>query len=377
MVRLTLIYGLLFTAMVLYCCANSAGDEGAEVSYGSAASDQPPGDVLKFRKFSYMDQTGTGLEAFSFLMPSDWQFEGGITWLLDVPMMPARTAFRVYDPKSKAAFVAYPNYCFYWTENQGLLGMFPPGSKYFGMVMKQPVSALDALKYIVLPDARGQVEIIKAEPQPELAKLLGAGSQGYADGAKVRFRFNDGTGIVEEELYGVVEIIPIPTQSMYGGVTNNYLWYVDYLFSFQAEQGKLESNTKVFQAITSSFKVNPKWYAKYSHMIEYLAQNQIEHIRSIGELSRTLSQMSDQMREENLRQFEERGRVYDKTSQAFGDYMLNIDRYYDPNEGREVELPSGYNNAWCNNRGEYILVDDPNFNPNESSNLNWVPMKKQ
>jgi hypothetical protein len=42
-----------------------------------------------------------------------------------------------------------------------------------------------------------------------------------------------------------------------------------------------------------------------------------------------------------------------------------------------VELPSGYNNAWCNNRGEYILVDDPNFNPNESSNLNWVPMKKQ
>jgi hypothetical protein len=115
-----------------------------------------------------------------------------------------------------------------------------------------------------------------------------------------------------EELYGVVEIIPIPTQSMYGGVTNNYLWYIDYLFSFQAEQGKLESNTK--------------WYAKYSHMIEYLAQNQIEHIRSIGELSRTLSQMSDQMREENLRQFEERGRVYDKTSQAFGDYMLNIDR---------------------------------------------------
>ena len=369
---------MLFLPVVfLFCCADNPVSKEAGVSFGSSAEVQSPGDVLKFKKFSYIDQTGTGLEAFSFLMPADWAFDGGITWLLDVPMMPARTAFRVYDPKSKAAFVAYPNYCFYWTENQGLLSMFPPGSKYFGMVMKQPVSALDALKNIVLPDARGRVQVSKAEPVPELAKLLGAGSQGYADGAKVRFTFNGGSGTIEEELYGVVEVIPIPTQSMYGGVTNNYLWYVDYLFSFQGEQGKLESYTKIFQTITSSFKVNPKWYAKYSHMIEYLAANQIEHIRSMGELSRTLSQMSDQMRQENLKQFEERGQVYDKTSQTFGDYMLNIDRYYDPHEGREVELPSGYNQAWSNNLGEYILSDDPNFNPNVGSNLHWEQMGRQ
>ncbi|MCB0555927.1 MAG: hypothetical protein KDD02_20445, partial [Phaeodactylibacter sp.] len=141
-------------------------------------------------------------------------------------------------------------------------------------------------------------------------------------------------------------------------------------------QGELEKHAKVFQTIIYSFRLNPQWYAKYSNMIEYLAQQQIQRIHSIGELSRMLSQMSDQMRAENLAQFEARGKVYDQASQDFSDYMLNIDRYYDPFEGREVELPSGYNHAWSNNLGEYILTDDPNFNPNVGSNLHWENLKR-
>lgn len=375
MVKRLLVYGFIFPAVLLYCCGNSGSDDATGSPYGMPIGQTYDND-LKFKKFSYLDQGGTGLEAFSFLMPVDWQFEGGITWFLDVPMMPARAAFRVFDPKGKAAFVAYPNHCFYWSENPMTMSLFPTGSKYFGMEIKQPVKALDALQSIVLPQERGRVEILKTEELPELAKLLGAGSQGFADGAKVRFKFNDGGGVIEEELYGVVEVIPIPVQSMYG-TTNNYLWYVDYLFSFQAAEGKLESNTKIFQTISSSFRVNPQWYAKYSHLIEYLAQNQIERIRSIGELSRTLSRMSDQMSRENLQQFEERGRVYDQGAQNFSDYMLNIERYYDPFEGREIELPSGYNHAWSNNRGEYILSDDPDFNPNVGSNLHWENLQRR
>jgi len=376
MVKQALVYGLFFPAMLLYCCANSSGGEGAGVTVGSDARAQLMGDVLKFKKFSYIDQAGTGLEAFSFLMPTDWQFEGGITWSLDVPMMPAVSSFRVYDPKSKAAFVGYANYCYYWTQNPAVTSFFPVGSKYFGIEIKQPVSALDALKYIVLPQTHGRVEIIREEPQPELARLVGAGGQGSADGAKVRFKFYDGSAMVEEELYGVVEVLYIPEQSAYG-TTYSYLWYVNYLFSFQAEEGKLEDYAKIFQTIIYSFKVNPQWYAKYSHLIEYLAQNKIQQIHSIGELSRTLSRMSDQMSRESMQQFEERGEIYDKTSETFSDYMLNIDRYYDPHEGREVELPSGYNHAWSNNLGEYILSDDPNFNPNVGSNLHWENMGRK
>ena len=45
--------------------------------------------VFRLKKFSYIDRQGIGGEAFSLLIPSDWDFQGGITWSLDNPGMPA------------------------------------------------------------------------------------------------------------------------------------------------------------------------------------------------------------------------------------------------------------------------------------------------
>lgn len=238
-------------------------------------------NLLRFKNYSYVDRQGTGIEAFSFLMPSDWKFEGGIQWILDNPAMPS-----------------------------------------------------------------------------------------------VRVSYTKDGTTMEEEFYAVVESITFPVQSM-SGTFYNTIWYVDYIFSFKAQKGKLESNAKIFQTITASFKVNPHWFAKYSNVIEYMAQQKISQIKSVGEFSRMLSRMSDQVSEEKMQQFKERGDIYDKVSQKFSDNTLGIDRYFNPNEEKEVELPSGYNHAWCNNNGEYVLSHDPNFNPNEGSNLHWESMKRK
>jgi hypothetical protein len=358
-------------------CGNSS-------SSTNAAADTK-GNALRFKKYIYIDQQGTGLEAFSFLMPSDWTFDGGMTWILDNPAMPSVTAFRVYNPKGKEEFEVFANQCNFWTTNLQLLGMFPPGTKYFGSTVKKPVTAQKALRNIVLPKHRKNFQdltVIKDEDVPELPIALGAGkqAQGYgssgATGAKLRVSYTQNGIPMEEEFYAVVESMTFPVQGMYG-TTYNTLWYIDYIFSFKSEKGKLESYTQVFQTITSSFKVNPQWYAKYSNVIEYLAQQQITRIKSVGEFSRMLSQMSDQISDEKMKQFESRGDVYDKVSQKFSDNTLGIDRYYDPHEGREVELPSGYNHAWSNNKGEYIIIDDPNFNPNVGSNLDWRPLERK
>jgi len=42
-----------------------------------------------------------------------------------------------------------------------------------------------------------------------------------------------------------------------------------------------------------------------------------------------------------------------------------------------MELPGGYRQAWTNSLGEYILSDDPNYNPNIGSNVNWTEMPRQ
>jgi hypothetical protein len=360
---------------ILFSCHNTSSQKlqvGTEVNT----------NVFRFKNLTYVDRQGTGIEAFSFLMPSSWKFEGGMEWILDNPAMPSVTAFKVYNPEGNEQFEVFPNHCYFWSNNQQLLKMFPPGSRYFGSMVKQPLSAQKALRNIILPEQRGRFSnlmVLKDENLPELPKALAGGNQvqgNNSSGAKLRVSYVLNGVAIEEEFYAVVESISFPVQSMYGTFYNT-IWYVDYIFSFKAEKGKLESNTKIFQTITASFKLNPQWYAKYSNVIEYMAQQQISQIRSVGEFSRMLSRISDQISDEKMQQFYARGEVYDRVSQKFSDNILGIDRYYDPYEGKEVELPSGYDQAWCNNNGEYIMSDNPNFNPNESSNLNWQPLKKK
>jgi hypothetical protein len=54
-----------------------------------------------------------------------------------------------------------------------------------------------------------------------------------------------------------------------------------------------------------------------------------------------------------------------------------VDGFYDPHREEVVELPSGYGHAWANNLGEYILTEDPSFNPNLESTQHWEPMPSQ
>lgn len=187
-------------------------------------SQQSPGinqnnGILRFKKLVYTDQQGTGLEAFSFLMPVDWNFEGGMTWILDNPAMPSVTAFRVSSLNGPERFEVFPNQCFFWTTNLQLLGMFPPGSRYFGSKVKRVTTAQKALRDIIIPEHRKGLpgfKILKDENVPELPLALGAGkqAQGFgssgATGAKIRVRY-DMDGIpIEEEFYAVVEQFSFP-----------------------------------------------------------------------------------------------------------------------------------------------------------------------
>lgn len=368
MKNLPIVFLLASMLWVMSACRNT-GKDGEE----GGADD---GKMLKFKQYTYVDKEGAGIDAFSFLMPSDWQFEGDLRWILDNPAMPSVTEFRVFNPKGKDEFEVFPNHCYFWTTNTMLKGMFPPGSKYFGSTVKQPLSARAALKNLIIEQHRGSMADLKItvdEDLPALAQALTAGNDGDATGAKVRVSYTRDGIPMEEEFYAVVENLTFPVQGMFG-TTYNTIWYVDYIFSFKGEQGKLEESTQQFQTITSSFRINPKWFAKYSHMIEYLAQQEIRKIHSVGEFSRMLSRMSDQMSDEKMQQFESRNNVYDRVSENFSDHIRGVDKYYDPFEERQIDLPSGYGHAWCNNNGEYIVTDNPNLNPNVGSNLTWKPM---
>jgi len=340
--------------------------------------------TVKFTKFSYQDTQGIGTEAFSMLVPAGWQFKGGIQWLLDNPAMPAAAAFTVRNPQGKEEFEVFPNQSFFWTTNQMLLSTLPSGSRYFGAEVRPMVGPLPALKEIVLGRFRQNVQglkVVTEQPLPDLAKALGAGAQAQqgittsASGGKIRIQYAKGGVPMEEEIYAVVESISFPIRSMTGMVTNTN-WYVDYAFSFKTEQGKLDSQAKTFQTIINSFRVNPQWFNKYNQVVEHLIQGQIKHIQSVGQLSRIISQTHNEISDMMMDSYNQRQQVYDRISDNFSQYVRGVDKYYDPLEGKAVELPAGYDNAWANSLGEYIVSENPNYNPNIGSNQNWQKIER-
>lgn len=373
---------LLLALSVVFCI--SLIHCGKSEQSGAAEKKAQKGTTVRFKTVKYIDKQGIGIEAFRFLMPSDWNFEGGIRWVLDNPGMPAVADLRVKNPKGREEFEVFPNQAFFWTNNQMVLSTFPIGSRYFGNEVRPPIQPIEALRNIVIPRFRGNVtelRIISQQPLPELAKALGAGKPQpgvttSADAAKIRIEYKKNGVPMEEEIYGVVESFSYPLQTMYGVATNIH-WVADYLFSFKAEKGKLDANTKTFQTIAYSFRLNPQWFNKYNQVIEYLAQMQIKRIRHIGEISRIISQTHREISDSMLQSYYQRQAVHDKIADNFSQYIRGVDKYYNPIEQKNVELPSGYNNVWTNPSGEYILTDNPNYNPNVGSTRNWQRIEKK
>jgi hypothetical protein len=364
--------------------SSAAGPGTGLPAKGAGAGPAVPVGALRFTPYRCVDSEGIGIEAFSVLLPAGWRFDGGIRWRLDNPAFPAYAACRLSDPGGLGAFEVFPNLPYFWTNNPTVAGMFPPGSKYFGSTVRRPVGAEQALRELVLPAFRvaSGLAITGGGAVPELAAMvqeMQARAQPEAnvraDAAKVRFRYVDGGRAVEEEMYAVVQMFSFPLATMSGTVTN-VNWWVDYVFSFRAGEGQLDASARLLQTVAFSFRVNPRWFAAYSNVVQYLIRRQIQQIRTIGEIGRIYAQTGSEIREDQMRSWEANQAIRDRMSKEWSQAFRGVDEYYDPFAEKPVELPSGYDNAWVNNLGEYVVSESPSYDPNVGSNLTWRPMKK-
>jgi hypothetical protein len=88
-------------------------------------------------------------------------------------------------------------------------------------------------------------------------------------------------------------------------------------------------------------------------------------------LGSIIAQTGSEIRQENLDLYNQREAMNDRVSNQFSQYMRDVEPYYDPVSRQNVELPTGYDNAWVDNSGQYVLSDNPNFNPNIGGNQNF------
>ncbi len=351
---------------------------------GAGAPARPAVEVpmLRFRTASIVDREGTGIEAFHVLVPTDWQVEGGVRWVLDRPSAPADAGFRATSPDGSEVFELFPNQNFVWTDNLMTRSLFPVGSRYFGAEVRPPEHVLQALEDVVLARFRpglADLAVLTREEVPAFGQAVAAsqtfepGATKGATGAKTRIAYTLGGTPVEEEIWAAVEVVSFTLPGGFGSTTTT-LWTASHVFACRAPRGRLDADARLFQTIASSIRVNPVWFNKYVQLIETLAQRQIQHIRAIGELSRMLAQTSDEISAQRMATWEADQAARDRSADAFSQYMRGVDAYHDPNTGGTVELPSGYAQAWSNPLGEYVLTESLDANPNVGSNLHWTPL---
>lgn len=377
---------VLMSVLSLVSCQKSDFEKKAEggpaMSSGKSAGADPERKALRFRKFSYVDARGTGGEAFSLLIPADWQFEGGVNWVFDNPTMPAHIAFKVKNPGGREELEAFPTLAMFWTDNPMTTSMFPTGSRYYGAEVMPMVGAREALSKIVLPRYRGNLpglRVVSIQPMPNLAKAVKGvseqpGVQASIDAAKMRIEYVKGGTSIEEDIVAVVEGYTTSFQT-FQGVFTSTPWFVSYTFSCKAAKGRLAENAVLFKTMTDSFRVNPQWFNTYNQIVTILVQNQLKFIRSMGELSRYISQTSSEISDSMMQSYNERQKIYDRIGEKMSETIRGTAQYYNPIEGTQVELPNGYKHVWASGSGEYLLTDSPGYNPNTESGKTWQELE--
>jgi len=62
---------------------------------------------------------------------------------------------------------------------------------------------------------------------------------------------------------------------------------------------------------------------------------------------------------------------------AYGESQIirSVQTFRDPSTGRTFELSNQYGHAWLNGANEYVMSDDPNFNPNSQLTGNWSELQ--
>jgi hypothetical protein len=329
------------------------------------------GNTMRFVRYSVIDDPAMiGGEAFSMLIPADWQVEGGLAWRLH-PAVPAYIALRVSNPNRTEALEAFPAIMFVWAE--GGIPLYPPGSIYLGNEVAEPLEdPVVYIKQVLLPRFRKNLPLprfVETEELPKVAATIAetaeeSGLQKKFRAARVRMEYVENGRAVQEDIYCVLGLAYAPAiQTTFWGPDRNY--------AFKAEKGKLDAHAKVFQTIVSSFRPNVDWFNRYVQLVQALAQTPADATRQVSEFGRYIKVTAPEITEARRQAYERQHAAQERVNASFTLYLRGVEEYRNPGDNHKVVLPAAYPGVWANAVGDYLLSDEATFNPNVGLTKDW------
>lgn len=353
------------------------GDAGPAPRVPAAAA--PAAGSLKLRRLAIRDPGINNVEAVSFLVPEGWRHEGGVVWMHDYSIL-ANLLLKITDHATGAQVEYLPMQNFSWVENPPFpMQLF---SNYMGNLVHPPIrDAAEFVRTMYMPQALPHLQRarpVKAERLHEVEKQYAkaveqapAGGQASVYAGKVRYEYEREGRPWEEDVYVFL--------SYYSG-QGMTIWSVGQAYAFRAPRDAaggsgLDKVAPLLTTITNTARVSQDWFSGYMYVCQLFRDRQMQGIRDATRLSRIISENAEHTRQLYARAYAERNASQERINRSFGEYVRGVETYTNPYEGREVQLPAGYNDAWVNAQGEYLLVGPGGFDPNVGSTVEWRRMK--
>jgi hypothetical protein len=144
------------------------------------------------------------------------------------------------------------------------------------------------------------------------------------------------------------------------------------VMAFTAPKGKLDANDKLFKVMMGSVRTEPKWGSYSGNFIARLYQVEARKEQAIDAAIAAFQNHVAQ----TIMGVTQRA-AQGANQAAFGEDQIvrGVQTFRDPTTGKTMELSNLYDHAWLNGSNEYVMSDDPNFNPNGKLSGDWSQLQ--
>jgi len=356
----------------------------------SAASSAASGSFLQLKKaqitFTVVDQDNKPKPAIEMLIPTAWDLKGKIYFVGFKGGCYSDTytsAWEATGADASTAFSGAPNYSWQYSDDPQEMRMLtdPNRRQHDGENKVCPVSKpLGAEQYFrqnllaLLPTG---TTVVSVDPFPELAEMArqqaglapnDTGDKGTRiDATRARIEYQkDGKPMEAWVVTAVVmRTYPVGRGSLYDMRATDSM-------SFRAPKGQLDANDKLFRVMMSSVQLTPEWSAFVNKTIAGYYQIQAKKEAAIDQVRANLQ---NEITQTYMQMSANAARVSNQGFLAADQGIRGVQSFRDPSTGSTVELSSQYDHAWLNGNNEYVMSDDPNFNPNAQLSGNWSQLQ--
>ena len=326
---------------------------------------------LKLTRLSIKDPAINDIEAVSFLIPAGWKTDGGIQWFHDYSVL-ANLLMRITDPATGAQIEFLPIQNFTHLSNPVV--PMQQGQNYMGSIVWQPIEDVPRMvQTFYAPQVLHHLQQAQPTRVENLDKLANeimrnTGGQSKAVAQRVRYEFESNGQPWEEDVY--LSLVYTPNQM---GV----FWSVNSAYSLRAPKGQLDRMTPLMATVVNTAQISKEWFSGYMYVRQLFDNRMNQGIRDAKALSDTITRNNAEISQMFSDAYRQRQESQDRINQSVSEYIRGVDTYKNAFDDRPVQLPAGYNDAWVNQRGEFILSNNGGFDPNVGDTNEWRRMNRR